>query len=146
MGTHTWTVSDRFARYVPTWGTPDGCWEWTGATVGHMGYGWMTFDGQSRLAHRVSFLVYQGEIPDGMKVLHTCDNPVCVRPDHLRLGTNADNQQDMKAKGRGTIKHSAKRRANREAALAKPCPLCGGPRRLSGNRVRCPKGTCRGGQ
>lgn len=139
------TVTDRFARFVPTWGDPEGCWEWTGATIGHMGYGWMRFDGRSQLAHRVSWLVYQGEIPDGMQVMHTCDNPVCVRPDHLCLGTNADNQADMVAKGRN--REFVERR--RAETLTKPCPLCGGPRKLQGvtkMRVRCPKSTCRGGQ
>lgn len=149
MGSRTWTVTDRFARFVPSWGCSDGCWEWTGATVGHMGYGWMRFDGRSQLAHRVSFLVYQGEIPDGMQVMHTCDNPLCVRPDHLCLGTDDDNKDDMVAKGRSRIEQSVPRQQLRAAALAKPCPICGGPRKLQGAvkmRVRCPKNACRGGQ
>lgn len=77
----------------------DGCWEWTGATT--YGYGKFKADNGARtLAHRFSYALYVGPIPQGMFVCHHCDNPPCVRPDHLWLGTALDNTRDMFAKGR----------------------------------------------
>lgn len=55
-------------------------------------------------AHRKVWILLYGEIPDGLDVLHHCDNPICVRPNHLFLGTNADNMHDKAAKGR--VRHS----------------------------------------
>lgn len=80
----------------------DGCWEWTGSRL-PSGYGrfypaWKV----GLYAHRVSWEMANGrEIPYGLEVLHACDNPSCVRPDHLSVGTRSDNMQDMLAKGRG---------------------------------------------
>lgn len=76
-----------------------GCWWWT-AGKDHKGYGRFGIDGKTQLAHRVSYRLYVGEIPDGLYVCHHCDNPSCVRPDHLFLGTATDNMQDCKSKGR----------------------------------------------
>jgi hypothetical protein len=72
---------------------PAGCWIWKGVTTG---YG--TFRGQA--AHRVAWQIEHGLIPDGMMVLHRCDNPPCVNPKHLFLGTARDNAQDARSKGR----------------------------------------------
>lgn len=78
------------------------CWEWTGARDA-LGYGRLTVGGQWRTAHRWSFELANGPIPDGMFVLHRCDRPACIRPEHLRLGTPRENTQDMHAKGRAAL-------------------------------------------
>src|SRR5689334_17638258 len=77
----------------------DECWPWLGA-ITHDGYGRFGFSRNQVMAHRMSFRVNVGEIPRGLCVCHHCDNPICVNPDHLWLGTNWDNQLDMIAKGR----------------------------------------------
>lgn len=77
-----------------------GCWNIKGAT-NQSGYGLFYFRDQQMLAHRASWILFKGEIPIGMYVLHACDNPRCCNPDHLFLGTNKDNMQDMMQKGRG---------------------------------------------
>lgn len=82
----------------------DGCWEWQ-ASKFHHGYGCFGVrneDGTYRTsyAHRVSWEMANGPIPDGMFVLHKCDNRACVRPDHLWLGTQTDNMRDCSDKGR----------------------------------------------
>lgn len=78
----------------------DGCWEWVGPIANH---GYAVFYAQARRdsSHRVSYALHYGPIPGGLWVLHRCDNPRCVRPDHLFLGTALDNNADMAAKGRG---------------------------------------------
>lgn len=82
-----------------------GCWIWTASTVragyGQFGVLYGIGDTRIRLAHRVSWVIHNGQIPPGMYVLHKCDNPPCVNPEHLFLGTLADNNHDRDAKGRG---------------------------------------------
>lgn len=82
--------------------TGDGCWVWQGATSTHMHYGCMSLGqrGSVQYAHRISWELAQGPIPPGLCVLHRCDNPPCVRPGHLFLGTRRDNMADKVAKGR----------------------------------------------
>ncbi|MCP4006658.1 MAG: HNH endonuclease [bacterium] len=75
-----------------------GCWEWT-AAKNACGYGIIGFAGGSLLAHRVAWEIFFGEITEPC-VLHHCDNPGCVNPEHLFLGTQQDNIADMKEKGR----------------------------------------------
>lgn len=82
-----------------------GCVEWTGVTVKSNGYeghryGRFTRDGKKHLAHRVAYQRAFGGIPDGTKVLHRCDNPLCCNPQHLFLGTQRDNVRDAIGKGR----------------------------------------------
>jgi hypothetical protein len=74
------------------------CWLWTGATA--MGYGHLQRNGKAVKVHRLSYELEYGEIPEGMDVCHTCDNPLCVRPTHLWLGTHKENMHDRDRKGR----------------------------------------------
>ncbi len=75
------------------------CWLWTGCIVLKYGIAW--YRGRATKAHRVAWELTIGPIPDGLKVLHRCDTPACVRTDHLFLGTQAQNVEDMERKGRG---------------------------------------------
>lgn len=78
---------------------PDDCWEWQGGIARKTGYGRVWHNGETRLAHRVSYELAYGPIPDGTLVCHHCDNPPCVRPDHLFAGSHQDNHDDRGAKG-----------------------------------------------
>ncbi len=92
------TVPARFeGKYIPE--PMSGCWLWTGGLDTH-GYGQMRNErGKVELAHRISYRLHHGD-PAGLVVRHRCDTPSCVNPDHLQLGTYADNAQDMVRRGR----------------------------------------------
>ena len=79
------------------------CWVWKGSTKPRNGYGHFVSQGKDWNAHRFSWTLHNGPIPDGMHVLHTCDVPACVNPAHLRLGTHKENMDDMTKKGRRVI-------------------------------------------
>ena len=83
----------------------DGCWLWAGGTL-KSGYGAISAGGRcsrSLRAHRVSYELFFGPIPEGLEVMHTCDTPLCVKPTHLFTGTHADNMADMARKKRSTL-------------------------------------------
>lgn len=86
------------AKYIVAY---DGCWNWT-ASTNQKGYGRLKTTEGLISAHRLSYAHYIGPIDEGMHVLHACDNPRCVNPKHLWLGTNMDNVADCMAKGRVT--------------------------------------------
>jgi hypothetical protein len=93
-------VATRFWAKVHKLDGEDACWEWTAAMFTASGYGCFGYQGKPQGAHRVSWILSNGPIPDGLWVLHRCDNRKCVRPLHLFLGTAVDNARDMTAKGR----------------------------------------------
>lgn len=75
------------------------CWQWLGCTI-HHGYGHFKINGKAVSAHRVAYELCKGPIPVGLHVLHRCDNPGCVNPEHLFVGTHDDNMEDKAVKGR----------------------------------------------
>lgn len=105
-----------------------GCWNWVKSLFGD-GYGTFNYLGETR-AHRVAYRLYNGDIPEGVLVCHSCDNPKCVNPAHLFLGSHLTNAQDRTRKGRGNCpkgddhfsRHQPERvaRGDRHKSITKP--------------------------
>ena len=121
-------VLDRFWAKVDKSG-PDDCWNWNAGTS-NKGYGRFAFQGKTRFAHRVSWLIANGSIKNansyhGVCVLHRCDNPPCVNPKHLFLGTHQDNINDMVNKGRSNLgsKHGKSSLTESSVEFIRSCGL-----------------------
>jgi hypothetical protein len=132
----TMQLAGAIARFWARVEKTQACWNWRGS-VRHFGHGHLNVLGVVTMAHRFSWTLTNGSIPDGLNVLHHCDNPRCVRPDHLFLGTHADNVADMNAKGRhargerhGRAKLTDAQRAEAVAAYDHPGRRDGSLRRL----------------
>lgn len=93
--------AERLRKHAPK-GAPNDCWEWKAKARHWYGYGVLNLGTGERnmLAHRLAFTLEHGPIPEGMKVLHKCDNPPCTNPAHLFLGSQGDNVRDAATKGR----------------------------------------------
>jgi hypothetical protein len=91
---------DTVARFWSKVDKSGECWLWTGCTGGTSPYGVFRWDGKQTCAHRIAFILSGGSFNNGPLVLHTCDNPLCCRPDHLFAGTQKINIQDCCSKGR----------------------------------------------
>jgi hypothetical protein len=99
-GKRTLDIDARRASFMKKVDIQDnGCWRWNGSTI-HSGYGQASVLGHRTTAHRGAYLLFVGHITDGMVVCHSCDNRWCVNPSHMWIGTQADNIEDMRRKGR----------------------------------------------
>lgn len=95
------TLTEKFEEKI-FYGSPDGCHYWIGA-VSSQGYGLMSIERKLIYAHRLSYTIFKGQIPEGLLVRHSCDNTLCVNPNHLLIGTHKENTNDMVVRGRHTI-------------------------------------------
>ena len=97
MSTPKWNPAERFLEKVEK--VPGGCWEWRGSKSPN-GYGFFWDGRKTVFAHRFSHQMHNGTIPRDLMVMHSCDNPGCVNPEHLTVGTHTDNMEDRGRKGR----------------------------------------------
>lgn len=104
------SLRDRFyAKFQPI--PESGCWIWDACGSAHGRYGYIHVGDRNRPAHRVSWEIHRGPIPDGLEVCHKCDVEACVNPAHLFLGTHKDNCMDRDSKGRN-VSHPGSRHGN----------------------------------
>jgi len=129
----------RFWPKVQKPNDPDGCWLWTGARV-RGGYGFFHDGERNGVAHRWSYEEKYGPIPDGLLACHKCDVPACVNPDHIFLGTHADNERDKIRKARRRVARSAPLYQRKLAPLDPTRCRLGHPITIDKNgRRRCPE-------
>lgn len=107
-------TDEQVKRFHSSYRKTRGCWVWTGSLVKDRGgYGRFHANGKSYRAHRLSWQLHHGRWPGNLFVCHKCDNPRCVRPDHLFLGTTDDNMADMVSKGRKPSQHGEAHPSNK---------------------------------
>lgn len=125
------SLAERFERKVRRLAGEDACWEWVGAK-NEAGYGqiYSGYPGRRLYAHRVAWEMANKPIPAGMQVRHRCDNPRCVRPSHLELGTDAENRRDMAARNRGCRSRSGMPRGVHRNHLRWSARICVGGREV----------------
>lgn len=127
LGSTIRPMMDRFFSKVHM--VPEaGCWIWAGCISGETRYGaFMLSRGKQMGAHRASWIIHRGPIPEGMFVCHKCDTRECVNPDHLFLGTHTDNMQDCSRKGRTSRPYG--RLSGKAKAVIRICPVTGDEKR-----------------
>ncbi len=110
------TTITRFWSKVDTSAGPDACWPWLAARFAGKEYGVFRHEGKNLRSHRVAYELSHGPVLLGFMVLHSCDNPACCNPAHLKVGTHSDNMADRRRKGRDATcgHHQPERRARGE--------------------------------
>lgn len=106
------TLLERVNKFI-TKPSHTNCWLWSGQIHPSFGYGMLRYNVRKWTAHRATWTAYRGPIPRGMSVLHHCDVPNCVNPDHLYIGTQADNMRDRKVRNRYTPYYGDENQATR---------------------------------